>query len=223
MKLGFLGAAREVTGSCFLAEATGVRFLVDCGMVQGGRAAAARNRETFAFDPASIDFVLLTHAHIDHSGLLPKLTRAGIMEAANRGAFEVGARSIGLNITLPHEQAPNPYMCPELAFRFHYFALRKMHFLMHARGLVSFPGGYGMLDELFEVLTLIQTGKMPRIPVVLVGREFWQRAVDFDFLRDEGYVSPGDLELFTSVDKAEEIISAFERFYVDGPPEGRPA
>jgi uncharacterized protein (TIGR00730 family) len=99
----------------------------------------------------------------------------GIMEAANRGAFEAGARSIGLNITLPHEQAPNPYMCPELAFRFHYFALRKMHFLLHAKGLVTFPGGYGTLDELFEVLTLIQTGKMQRIPVVLVGRAFWRR------------------------------------------------
>ncbi len=139
----------------------------------------------------------------------------GIMEAANRGAFEVGARSIGLNITLPHEQAPNPYMCPELAFRFHYFALRKMHFLMRAKGLVAFPGGYGTLDELFEVLTLIQTGKMQRIPVVLVGRAFWCRVVDFDLLLDEGYVSPSDIDLFTCVDEAEEIVSALERFYVN--------
>jgi len=139
----------------------------------------------------------------------------GIMEAANRGAFEAGARSIGLNITLPHEQAPNPYMCPELAFRFHYFALRKMHFLLHAKGLVAFPGGYGTLDELFEVLTLIQTGKMQRIPVVLVGRAFWRRVVDFDLLLDEGYVSPSDLDLFTCVDEAEEIVSALERFYVN--------
>ena len=108
----------------------------------------------------------------------------GIMEAANRGAFEAGARSIGLNITLPHEQAPNPYMCPELAFRFHYFAVRKMHFLLHAKGLVAFPGGYGTLDELFEVLTLIQSGKMKRIPVILAGRAFWRRAVDFDLLLD---------------------------------------
>lgn len=121
----------------------------------------------------------------------------GIMEAANRGAFEVGARSIGLNITLPHEQAPNPYMCPDLAFRFHYFALRKMHFLLHAKGLVAFPGGYGTLDELFEVLTLIQTRKMQRVPVVLVGRAFWRRVVDFDLLLDEGYVSSSDLDLFT--------------------------
>ena len=139
----------------------------------------------------------------------------GIMEAANRGAFEVGARSIGLNITLPHEQAPNPYMCPNLAFRFHYFALRKMHFLLHAKGLVAFPGGYGTLDELFEVLTLIQTRKMQRVPVVLVGRAFWRRVVDFDLLLDEGYVSSSDLDLFTCVDDAEEIVSALERFYVN--------
>ena len=132
----------------------------------------------------------------------------GIMEAANRGACEAGARSIGLNITLPREQQPNPYVSPELAFRFHYFALRKMHFLLHARGLVVFPGGYGTLDELFEVLTLIQGGKMQRIPVVLVGREFWRRVVDFDLLLDEGYVSPADLDLFTCVDEPEEIIAA---------------
>ncbi|MBX3699704.1 MAG: TIGR00730 family Rossman fold protein [Dokdonella sp.] len=137
----------------------------------------------------------------------------GIMEAANRGAFEAGARSIGLNITLPHEQAPNPYMTPELAFRFHYFALRKMHFLMHARGLVAFPGGFGTLDELFEVLTLIQTSKMPRIPVVLVGREFWRRVVDFPYLVDEGYIAASDTELFDCVDSAEEIIAALERFH----------
>ena len=149
--------------------------------------------------------------------------RPGIMEAANRGAFEAGARSIGLNITLPHEQAPNPYMCPELAFRFHYFAVRKMHFLLHAKGLVAFPGGYGTLDELFEVLTLIQSGKMKRIPVILAGRAFWRRAVDFDLLLDEGYVSPSDLDLFTCVDEAEEIIDALERFYVDRAVDGGPA
>lgn len=137
----------------------------------------------------------------------------GIMEAANRGAFEAGARSVGLNITLPREQVPNPYVSPELAFRFHYFALRKMHFLLHARGLVSFPGGYGTLDELFEVLTLIQTGKMARIPVVLVGREYWHRAIDFDYLVDEGYITPSDLDLFTCVDEAEEIVAALECFY----------
>jgi len=137
----------------------------------------------------------------------------GIMEAANRGAFEAGARSIGLNITLPHEQAPNPYITPELALRFHYFAMRKMHFLLRARGLVSFPGGYGTLDELFEVLTLIQTTKMPPIPVVLVGRGYWQRVVDFNYLVDEGYISPADATLFTTVDEPEEIMAALDAFY----------
>lgn len=137
----------------------------------------------------------------------------GIMEAANRGAFEAGARSIGLNITLPHEQAPNTYITPELAFRFHYFAIRKMHFLMLARGLVVFPGGYGTLDELFEVLTLIQTEKMQRIPIVLVGRSFWQRLVDFQYLVEEGYISPDDARLFQSVDTAEEIMTVIEDFY----------
>jgi len=136
----------------------------------------------------------------------------GIMEAANRGAYDAGARSIGLNITLPHEQVPNAYITPELAFRFHYFALRKMHFLIHARGLVAFPGGYGTLDELFEVLTLIQTGKMTPIPVVLVGRAFWRRAIDFDYLIDEGYIAPGDADLFEHADDAEEILTALERF-----------
>lgn len=141
------------------------------------------------------------------------------MEAANRGAFEAEARSVGLNITLPHEQQPNPYANPELAFRFHYFAVRKMHFLMHARGLVAFPGGYGTLDELFEVLTLIQTGKMAPIPVVLVGRSFWRRLIDFDHLLDEGYISPPDLDLFDRVDTAEEIIEVLERFHADRMPD----
>lgn len=142
----------------------------------------------------------------------------GIMEAANRGAFEAGARSVGLNITLPHEQAPNPFISPELAFRFRYFALRKMHFLLRARALVAFPGGYGTLDELFEVLTLVQTGKMTRIPIVLVGSEFWRRAVDFDYLVDEGFVSAQDVGLFTRVDTADEIVAVLEAFYGGKPP-----
>ena len=142
----------------------------------------------------------------------------GIMEAANRGAFEAGARSIGLNITLPHEQGPNPYITPELAFHFHYFALRKMHFLMRAKALVAFPGGYGTLDELFEVLTLVQTGKIARIPIVLVGKEFWRRAIDFTYLVDEGFIAARDTTLFSVVDTAEEIVSTLEAFYGGKPP-----
>lgn len=143
----------------------------------------------------------------------------GIMEAANRGAFEAGARSIGLNITLPHEQAPNPWVTPELAFRFHYFALRKMHFLLRAKALVAFPGGYGTFDELFEVLTLVQTGKIARMPIVLVGREFWRRAVDFAYLVEQGFIGALDTRLFTVVDTADEIVSTLEAFYHGKPPD----
>ncbi|MBP6482872.1 MAG: LOG family protein, partial [Pseudomonadales bacterium] len=110
----------------------------------------------------------------------------GIMEAANRGAHEAGGKSIGLNIVLPMEQEPNPYITPELCFQFHYFALRKMHFLLRARALVAFPGGFGTLDELFEALTLIQTGKSTRVPVLLFGEEFWRRLIEFDLLVEEG-------------------------------------
>ena len=144
----------------------------------------------------------------------------GIMEAANLGAFEAGARSIGLNIMLPHEEAPNPFVSPELAFRFHYFALRKMHFLLRARAMVAFPGGFGTLDELFEVLTLVQTGKMPRIPIVLVGSAFWRRVIDFEFLVDQGFIAPTDLKLFTCVDNADQIVAVLEEFYDGNPPNG---
>ncbi len=142
----------------------------------------------------------------------------GIMEAANRGAFEAGARSIGLNITLPHEQRPNPYITPSLAFRFRYFALRKMHFLMRARALVAFPGGFGTLDELFEVLTLIQTRKVSRIPVVLVGKAYWRRVVDFDFMVEEGMIAAEDIGLFSVVDSADEALTVLEAFYGHAPP-----
>jgi hypothetical protein len=131
----------------------------------------------------------------------------GMMEAANRGAFDVGAKSVGLNISLPHEQYPNPYVTPELCFSFHYFAVRKLHFLLRAKALVAFPGGYGTLDELFEVLTLIQTRKIKPIPVVLVGEAYWRRAVDVDFLVDEGVIDSEDRELFWFAETAEEIWS----------------
>jgi uncharacterized protein (TIGR00730 family) len=137
----------------------------------------------------------------------------GIMEAGNRGAHEVGGRSIGLNIVLPHEQAPNPYITPELCFQFHYFGLRKMHFLMRSIALVSFPGGFGTLDELFEALTLIQTGKCRRRPVLLFGRDFWTGLINFDLLVETGMISPMDLELFRFVETAEEAWSVLEAHY----------
>ncbi|MBC7941011.1 MAG: TIGR00730 family Rossman fold protein [Chitinophagaceae bacterium] len=137
----------------------------------------------------------------------------GIMEAGNRGAFEVGGKSIGLNIVLPHEQAPNPYITPELCFQFHYFALRKMHFLMRSIALVCFPGGFGTLDELFETMTLVQTGKSRRRPILLFGREFWTRLVNFDHLVDTGMISPGDLGLFHFVETAEEAWEHLAEHY----------
>ncbi|MBL8317220.1 MAG: TIGR00730 family Rossman fold protein, partial [Burkholderiaceae bacterium] len=127
----------------------------------------------------------------------------GIMEAGNRGAFDVGGRSIGLNIVLPHEQAPNAYITPELCFQFHYFALRKMHFVMRSIALVCFPGGFGTLDELFETMTLVQTGKSRPRPILLFGRAFWEKLINFQHLVDCGMISPEDLGLFHYVETAE--------------------
>jgi uncharacterized protein (TIGR00730 family) len=128
----------------------------------------------------------------------------GIMEAGNRGAFEVGGKSIGLNVVLPHEQQPNAYITPELCFQFHYFAMRKMHFVMRSIALVCFPGGFGTLDELFETLTLTQTGKSRRRPILLFGRDFWSRLIDFDLLVETGMIGAQDLGLFHFVETAEE-------------------
>lgn len=129
----------------------------------------------------------------------------GIMEAANRGAHDAAGKSVGLNITLPHEQFPNPYVTPELCFQFHYFAIRKLHFLLRARALVAFPGGFGTLDELFETLTLVQTRKIEPLPVVLVGETYWREAVNFEFLVEEGVIDREDLDLFWYADAANEI------------------
>ncbi len=137
----------------------------------------------------------------------------GIMEAGNRGAHESGGKSIGLNIVLPHEQAPNPYITPELCFQFHYFALRKMHFVMRSIALVCFPGGFGTLDELFETMTLTQTGKSRKRPILLFGREFWSRLIDFDWLIETGMISPGDVHLFRYVETAEEAWSVLSEEY----------
>lgn len=137
----------------------------------------------------------------------------GIMEAANRGAAEAKAKNVGLNITLPKEQFPNPYVTPELCIQFHYFAIRKLHFVLRARALIAFPGGYGTLDELFETLTLIQTRKISPIPVVLVGKTFWQRAIDIDFLVDEGVIDCEDRELFWYADTADDIWQSINNWY----------
>lgn len=137
----------------------------------------------------------------------------GIMEAANRGAVETGAKNVGLNITLPHEQYPNPYVTPELCFQFHYFALRKLHFMLRAKALVAFPGGYGTMDELFETLTLIQTRTIKPLPVVLVGEQFWRKAFDIDFLVDEGVVDEEDRDLFWFAETASDIWEGLQCWY----------
>jgi uncharacterized protein (TIGR00730 family) len=149
----------------------------------------------------------------------------GVMEAANRGAADAGAPSIGFNIALPREQKPNPYSTPELTFQFHYFAMRKMHLAMRANALVAFPGGFGTFDELFEILTLEQTRKAPPAPVVLMGRAYWQRLVNFDALVEEGMIDAADLKLFSFADSAEEAWSELlaHGLKAHTPPEDRPA
>ena len=137
----------------------------------------------------------------------------GIMEAANRGAHEMGAPSVGLNIALPHEQSANPYVTPTLSFKFHYFALRKMHFMMRAKALVAFPGGFGTLDELFEVITLVQTRKAKPVPIVLFGTDYWKRLINMDVMVEEGAISPEDLKLISYVDTPEAGWEVIRDFY----------
>ncbi|HEB53373.1 MAG TPA: LOG family protein [bacterium] len=139
----------------------------------------------------------------------------GIMEAANRGAFDVGAKSIGLNITLPFEQEPNSYITPALCFEFKYFAIRKMHFLMRAKAMIAFPGGFGTMDELFESLTLIQTKRMEPIPVILFGKDYWSRLVNWDLFVEEGTISPQDLDLISYAESAEQCWQIIKDFYKD--------
>jgi uncharacterized protein (TIGR00730 family) len=143
----------------------------------------------------------------------------GIMEAANRGAFDIAAQSVGLNIVLPHEQEPNPYITPELCLQFHYFAMRKFHFILRAAALVIFPGGFGTLDELFEVLTLRQTGRMQEIPVIMYGSDYWNRIIDFQALADEGVVADEHLKLLHYADSPEAAWKIIVDFHRLGPPE----
>lgn len=137
----------------------------------------------------------------------------GVMEAGNRGAADVGAPSIGLNIVLPHEQSPNPYVSPELSFNFHYFAIRKMHFMMRARAFVVFPGGFGTMDELFEALTLIQTKRMEPVPVILFGEKFWRSIINFEALADFGTISPDDVKLLHFTESAQDAWRVIEEYY----------
>jgi uncharacterized protein (TIGR00730 family) len=147
----------------------------------------------------------------------------GIMEAANRGAHDVAAKSVGLNIRLPHEQQPNPYITPDLCFQFHYFAMRKLHFLLRAKALVAFPGGFGTLDELFDALTLRQTGRMQAIPIILFGREYWERVIDFQFMADQGTIADADLDLLSFAETAAEAWTIIQRKAGDKGPATREA
>ncbi|MBL8324354.1 MAG: TIGR00730 family Rossman fold protein [Rubrivivax sp.] len=191
-----------------------------------GDAARLRRAETALamsryYDEARRFAAIVTERSREHDTPIYVVTGGGpgIMEAGNRGAHDVRGKSIGLNIVLPHEQAPNPYITPELCFQFHYFALRKMHFVMRSIALVCFPGGFGTLDELFETLTLVQNGKSRKRPILLFGREFWQRLIDFDHLVDTGMISAGDLHLFQFVESAEEAWQALASHYgFDLPP-----
>ena len=173
------------------------------------------------YDEARRFAALATRRSRDHATPLFVVTGGGpgIMEAGNRGAHDVGGKSIGLNIVLPHEQAPNPYITPELCFQFHYFALRKMHFLMRSIALVCFPGGFGTLDELFETMTLVQNGKSRKRPILLFGRAFWQKLINFDYLVETGMISAADLQLFRYVETAEEAWDILATHYgFDEPP-----
>jgi uncharacterized protein (TIGR00730 family) len=197
----------------------------DPKLVRGVRIAENVLRKAHFYDEAREFAALVSgQCQIDHQCDYVICTGGGpgIMEAANRGAFEVGAKSIGLNITLPFEQEPNSFISPELCFEFKYFAIRKMHFLMRAKAMVAFPGGFGTMDELFEALTLIQTRRMQPIPVVLFGRDYWRRIVDWELFVEEGTISPQDLDLIKYAETAQECWQIIQDFWRQAPPERLP-
>ena len=191
------------------------------GMAEDTAAAAARIRRVERNKHYYHQARLFARLVAQHSARRPAAERLfiatgggpGIMEAANRGAHDVGQPTVGLNIALPHEQHANPYVTPSLSFKFHYFALRKMHFMMRAKALVAFPGGFGTLDELFEVITLVQTRKAKAVPIVLFGSQYWKKLLNFDVLLEEGAISPEDLSLFSYADDPETAWEAIRSFY----------
>jgi uncharacterized protein (TIGR00730 family) len=180
-------------------------------------AVAQRLQETSKYYDMAREFgrIIGRYGELARDGRIVVMTGGGpgIMEAANRGASDVGARSVGLNISLPHEQYPNPYITPELCLHFHYFALRKFHFVLRARALVIFPGGYGTMDELFEILALSQTRKMAPVPIVLVGEAYWRKAFNPEFFVDEGVVAPEDRDLFWYAESADDIWRGILTWY----------
>ena len=209
-----------IYGSARIPEPAKARALLDLATDDQSRRIAERLIEKSKYYEVARDLAGLASCYpLDENGDRHFVVTSGggpsIMEAANRGAAEQGCESVGLNIVLPHEQAPNPYVTPSLSFQFHYFALRKMHFLLRARAVAVFPGGFGTFDESFELLTLIQTGKIAPIPVLFYGKEFWTRVVNFEALVEEGVISPRDLNLFHFCETAQEGWDIVQKFWED--------
>lgn len=210
-----------VFGSARFASPEDAKAMLEKAQASGDVAAIAdaqrQVRNSRHYDNARL-FARLVAAHSLKCGPQSRLFICtgggpGIMEAANRGAFELGAPTPGLNITLPHEQSANPYVTPSLSFKFHYFAIRKMHFMMRAKALVAFPGGFGTLDELFEVITLVQTQKAKPVPIILFGTDYWKRLINLDVLVEEGTISPEDLSLIQYTDDPQEAWDMIRTFY----------
>ncbi len=216
-----IGSMLVIYGSARIPEPAAADKLIEAATDERSRIIAERLKEKSRFYEESRRLARIASqaAITDDEGRRHFVVCSGggpsIMEAANRGAHDVGAESVGLNIVLPHEQAPNLYVTPRLSFQFHYFALRKMHFLLRARAVAAFPGGFGTFDEFFELLTLVQTGKIKKMPILLFGKEFWHRVVNFEELMLEGVISPPDLELFQFVETAEEAWDVICDFYED--------
>jgi uncharacterized protein (TIGR00730 family) len=213
-----IGSTFVIYGSARIPSPEAAQTLVQSAETEWERKVAERlAAKAKYYDEARKLARILSSLPQDESGERHFVVMSGggpsIMEAANLGAHEVGAESVALNIVLPFEQLPKQYVTPALSFQFHYFALRKMHFLIRARAVAAFPGGFGTFDELFETLTLIQTGKIKPMPVLLFGREFWERVVDFEALAEEGTISRGDLDLFHFVETADEAWAIVAGFY----------
>jgi uncharacterized protein (TIGR00730 family) len=209
-----------IYGSARIPEPAKAQALLDLATDERSRAIAQRLIAKSKYYDVARELAHLASCYpLDEAGQRHFVVCSGggpsIMEAANRGAADKGCESVGLNIVLPHEQAPNEYVTPSLSFQFHYFALRKMHFLLRARAVAVFPGGFGTFDESFELLTLIQTGKIAPIPVLFYGKEFWTRVVNFEALCEEGVISPRDLDLFHFCETAQEGWDIVQRFYAE--------
>lgn len=213
-----IGSTLVIYGSARIPEPAQADALIEAATDEASLKIAQRMKEKSKYyDEARRLGYLASNCGLEENGKRDFVVCSGggpsIMEAANRGAVDAGKETIGLNIVLPHEQAPNQYVTPSLSFQFHYFALRKMHFLIRARAVAVFPGGFGTFDEFFELLTLVQTGKMEPLPIILFGKDFWNRVINFEALAEEGTISAKDLELFQFVETADEAWQIIRDFY----------